>query len=277
MDIIKKIFKELNSKSIKYSIDKMPIGRLQKFKISRGVNELGYIQPAPYPKNLIKKISLKIDKGNVNSLAKILKNLNFTFFPYKGLNFFLFDKTHGLLEIEADANIKAKKIPRKNFICFVGAEGSGKTTTLSAVYTALENFPVKIKIMNFSSFRESKIWRIYDLTKKIFIIIFNKNKLILSDRYIYLTFSKNKIFKKILKFLTPEPDIVFIMKCDYKILKKRRGTICSNRENVERMYSLFREAKNKIEIDTSKNNADNLTFIVNKILKLYEKPIRKFI
>ena len=285
MNIIKKIFKELDNQNIKYSTDYKE-RKETKFFLSNGINELGYIEPAKYPKNLIKNFVLKVNKYHLIKVVKIIKGLGFKFYRFsKGLTYFYFDMNFGLLRLDLIVSKVSKisfKKPEGKFVCFVGPEGGGKTSTLSAVYTILENFPVERKLMNFSSFKKSKIWRIYDLINKIFLIKFNKERLILSDRYLYLTFRKNLFFKKIIRFIAPEPDIVFIMKADYKTLKKRRGPICSDKKNVENMYGLFEEAKNKIIINTNKSLNENIKLIIDKILTLYmgnedEKLIRKFI
>ena len=285
MNIIKRIFKTLDNQGIKYSTGYKE-RKETKFFLSRGVNELGYIEPAKYQKNLINDLALEVDKSHIIKVIKIIKDFGFKFYKFSnGLTYFYFDMDSGLIRLDLVAPEFSKisfKKPAGKFVCFVGPEGGGKTTTLSSAYTILENFPAERKLINFSSFKESKIWRIYDLIKKIILIKFNKEKLILSDRYLYLTFRKNLFFKKIIRSIAPEPDIVFIMKVNYKTLKKRRGPICSGKNNVKEMYKLFEEAKNKIIINANKPLNDNLKLIIDKILTLYignedEKLIRKFI
>ena len=276
MNILNELLSRLDKNSIQYELDKKFKKKIPKFYIPNGVNELGYIEPAPYPKLAIGKINIKIDKKNFQNFHKIIREMGFIFFPKKRFEYFLFDRKIGLVWISLLIDIKVNVNFYGKLICFVGPEGSGKTTTLSAVYTALENFPIEKKLMTFSSFKDSKLWRIYDLSKKLISSKFKGKKLILTDRYIYLTFRKNLILKRILKLFSPKPDIVFVMKSNYNALKERRGPLCSSRENVKNMYDLFGEAENKIEIDTSQNREKNLEFIINKILRLYNNEEKKY-
>lgn len=284
--IIRKLINEFKNQKIEYSGISQSLLKTQKFVLLKGVNELGYLEPSEYPKNAIKKIKLKVGKNSLLKVRKILRNFGFKFYSFsESLIFFYFNMEVGLIRLELifqEDNKNKMFNPPGKFACFVAPEGGGKTTTLSSIYTIFENFPVKRKLLNFSSFKESKIWRIYDLTKKILLVKLNRNWLILSDRYIYMTFRESPLIKKIFRIFAPEPDLVFILKADYQILKKRRGALCQSEEKVRQTYDLFDKAKNKIFIDTSKPIDTNRKIIVDKILDLYdkkndEKLIRKII
>ena len=274
---LESLFNELNKQKIGYNLIRKLPKKFPKLSIPNGVNALGYIEPVDYPKNLIRNVSLKVKESSLNTAIDIIKSKGFVFFDYldNKMIFYYFDSYLGLIRLEIITN---RVIENKNrffkgkFVCFVSPEGGGKTTTLSAVYTILENFQVERKLINFSSFKKSRLWRVYDLLRKILHVYLNRfiGNLLVSDRYIYLTFRKNKILRKILFMLVPEPDLVFIMKSKYKTLKKRRGPICSSKENVENTYCLFEKAKNKMIINTEEPREKNLELIMNKILRLYD-------
>ena len=114
-------------------------------------------------------------------------------------------------------------------IVFEGPDGSGKTTMANAVYTALEKFPIKKEIVHFAThFKKSKpsaLKRLITRNCSILKVYWNifLGKLTITDRYIYLTFRKHhQIFGKILKFLAPKPNIVFVMKVSPEEIRKRK-------------------------------------------------------
>src|SRR3989344_4644078 len=110
-------------------------------------------------------------------------------------------------------------------IVFEGADGSGKTSTIDHLIPLLKEQEFSIKRIYFSSLLRKRtiLRRSFSLIGKLLSIYFNLiiGKLVLADRYIYLTFRKNEILKKILRTLYPKPDRVFVMKASPKVLRKR--------------------------------------------------------
>jgi len=296
MNIVKELFENFNKNKIKYSVlgDLDLLNNLPKISLPRGTNELGYFQLEKYPSNLLEKIEFLVEEKDLLKIKKTLSNLRFVSLPKHSNTYYIYDSHVGFLKIHL--NLTKNKLKRwkmgnfyvsdnkmetndwKNFklggkfFCFSSPEGGGKTTTLSSVNTVLQKFPSDVKVLTFSSFQESKLFRIYDLLKKAGYVYLNRflGKVILTDRYIYLTFKNKKCLRKILKFLFPEPDMVFVLKAPYGVLKKRRGPLCSSRKNVANTYELFDEAKNKMEINTTASKNKNLEKIINKILEIYK-------
>jgi len=161
-------------------------------------------------------------------------------------------------------------------IVFEGPDGSGKSTQTNGVYTALEKLPIKKEIVHFATyFKKSKpsalkrlITRKLSILKVYWNIIFGK--LTITDRYIYLTFRKHHpIFGKILKFLAPKPDIVFVMRASPEEIKKRKigqRDLLSN-EMIQELYKVYNSIPGKIDVDTKKPIKENLEFTINKILE----------
>ena len=161
-------------------------------------------------------------------------------------------------------------------IVFEGPDGSGKTTMANAVYTALEKFPIKKEIVHFAThFKKSKpsaLKRLITRNCSILKVYWNifLGKLTITDRYIYLTFRKHhQIFGKILKFLAPKPNIVFVMKVSPEEIRKRKigqRDLLSN-EMIKELYKVYDSIPNKIGIDTKKPIKENLEFVVNSVLR----------
>ncbi|MDP2672768.1 MAG: hypothetical protein Q8O84_03065 [Nanoarchaeota archaeon] len=162
-------------------------------------------------------------------------------------------------------------------IVFEGPDGSGKSTLTNAVYTILEKFPIKKEIIHFATHfngnkKPSKLKRA--LTRAFSILKVWKNKILgkisITDRYIYLTFRKHRqIFGKILKFLAPKPDIVFVMKSSPEEIRKRKigqRDLLSN-DMIKELYKVYDSIPGKIDINTKKPKKENLEFMVNKILE----------
>lgn len=296
MNVVKELFENFKKKKIKYSVlgNFDLLNSLPKISLPKGTNELGYFQLEKYPSNLLEKIDFLVEERDMFKIKKILSNLKFVSLPKHSNNYYIYDSHIGFLKIRL--NFTKNKLKRRKrgkfyvsdnkieikdggnfklkgkFFCFSSPEGGGKTTTISSVNTVLQKFPADVKVITFSSFRESKLFRIYDLLKKAGYVYLNRflGKVILTDRYIYLTFKNRRGLRKILKFLFPEPDMVFVLKAPYDVLKKRRGPLCSSKKNVANTYKLFDEAKNKMEISTIASKNKNLEKIINKILEIYK-------
>jgi len=280
-NIIRNLLKDLKKEKIRYNHNVS--GKLSKIKFPDPKNELGYFKANKYPKELI-EVELIIDGESLRRTMKVIRKNNFIFYPYiRPLCYFYYDEKFGLIRLivktEDNQEITKEKPKKGHIICFVSPEGGGKTTALSRAYTVLEKFPVNRTHMTFSSFKESKTYRIYDLSRKIFRIKKNNlsGKITLLDRYIYLTFRKKPFLRSVFRIFAPEPSIVFILKADYQTLKKRRGPLCSSKENVNQTYKLFDSAKNKIYINSESDIDENIRIIINNILRLYEDDEEKYI
>lgn len=258
------------------------------------------------PEKIIGDVDIAVKKEDLNSALKIVEDNGFFFYPYTEPHFFYFgyDKTVGLINLDI---IKVKKLPRikkfkkfyifdgkgeefrirKSFllkvktnlqrkfhylfkgklVCFIGPDGSGKSTLSNKVYDGLSKFPLKKEQIYFGSRKYGRIYRIFDLILKIFKTYINKTsgKITLTDRYIYLTFRKNKFLRNLVKVLAPTPDIIFVMKTTPEIILKRKKELTKNQ--IIELYSLFEDIKNKKDIDSNKKIEDNSEKMINLILK----------
>jgi thymidylate kinase len=171
-------------------------------------------------------------------------------------------------------------------ICFIGPDGSGKTSSRNQVFSELKKRKIYAKKMYFSSLKrsDSRIFRAIDLILKLYLIRLHLflGKIILTDRYIYLTFRNNNILKKFVRIVFPKPDLVFIMVSSIKILKERRekfigvgdkyverieGEKPMTPEEIEGTYKTFFEINGAIKIDTEKPLDKNLKTMFEKIDK----------
>lgn len=303
-EILTDIFSNLKKEKTKFFVSgdsNKLIGKYPKIKLPEGRNELNYLKEISYPSGLIEHLEINVRKEDVQKAAKILRQAGFYFYPFSKplLSYFFYDRYLGLLNIDIALTkdfSELKKIKnfyissvnidnqtKKNFtrplfkgrlICFEAPEGGGKTSTTSAAYTILQNFPAGRRWDTSSSFKDSRLYRIYDLSKKLFQIYLNKimGRITLLDRYVYLTFRNNSFLRKIILFLAPTPDRVFIMKAPYEVLKKRRGPLCKSESEVNEIYKLFNRAENKTIIHSEKPIEENLGIIINTILKMYDNP-----
>tara|TARA_Y100000310_G_C20694281_1_gene824403 strand:+ start:1531 stop:2391 length:861 start_codon:yes stop_codon:yes gene_type:complete len=280
-NILNALVKELKKSSVtaEFNHSSSLPKKIPKIKLPKGTNSLGYFKPARYPKNLLEEITLSVSHSNIKKTSKILKKLGFSLFEIrpKYKSYYLFDSQIGLFNLRLtpdSGSLKTKNFSpllKGRLICFAAPEGGGKTSTLSAVYTVLQNFPISRESTTFSTFSNSRKDRALDLIKKISQVYKNKasGKITLLDRYLFLTFRRSPLLRKILFSLAPKPDHVFIMKAPYSVLKKRRGPLCKPKKEVESLYSLFYKAERKTTIDTTKPIEKNLEIIVNKILRMY--------
>ncbi len=160
-------------------------------------------------------------------------------------------------------------------IVFEGPDGSGKSTHINSVYENLEKFSLKKEIVHFATyFKKSKpsaLKRLLTRNFSIFKVYWNVlfGKLTIADRYIYLTFRKHPpIFGKILKFLAPKPDMVFVMKTSPEEIGKRKigqRDLLSD-AMIKELYAVYDSIPGKINIDTKKPIKDNLEIEINSIL-----------
>ncbi|GEM_PF-2697541 len=279
-NIIPGLLREMEKEKINFVLAR-PVKNLTKeLTLPKLTNELGYFKKVECPKPFFNSLEINVDDKNLEKVLRLIKEKGFlkVFSLENSSIHYLYNRKEGLLEININLSKKItrkkklRKIGKKGFfICFVAPEGGGKTSSLSGAYMIFENFPVKKEYLTFSSFKESRLHRIADIKKKLLRILYSriKGKLIFTDRYLYLTFRNRPFLRKLLWKIIPEPDIVFIMKAPYKVLKKRRGPLCKPEREVREIYSLFERAQNKIKINSQKKLEKNLEIIINSILRLY--------
>ena len=255
-----------------------------------------------------KDVDLLLEKKDFNEVKAILSKLNFIFYPNTEPHFmyYAYDTKLGLVQIDillidklpATKNYKMFYILKDEFkpikksfikkiitftkrkfhfflrgrlICFIGPDGSGKTTTMNSCADALIKFPIKQRRMLFGSLPKSAIGRLIKRIWSIWLVYWYlfTGKIILTDRYIYLTFRKSPKLNMLVRSIAPSPDYVFIMKASYKKLKERRGNDCLTKDTINELYTLFKTIPEGININTENKFKSNLDFIVGKVLRLY--------
>ena len=164
---------------------------------------------------------------------------------------------------------KYSKLFKGPLICFVGPDGSGKTTLLYETHAALIDIPAKKEIIHFGSQKKGRIYRIFDLIKKILKVYLNilSGKITLTDRYIYLTFRKKPFLNKLVRFTAPKPSIVFLMSASPKVIRKRRKELSI--EQIKELYEYYKKFKNMEIIKTDSDKNECKTLIMSKIPLTY--------
>lgn len=260
-------------------------------------------------------VDILIYSDDFEEAEKIIKQKGFVFYPFTEPNFFYYyyDIDLGLVQLDIlvrknfpkikPFNIffipeDEKTIPndkgvikriltgtrrrihylfRGKLVCFEGPDGSGKSTNVNAVYSALASLLTKKELVHFSTrFKDRKpgalkrAWTrsqsILETYRNIFL-----GRLTITDRYIYLTFRKYPpIFKKILLLLAPRPDLVFVMKARPETIRKRKigRRDCLSKEVINELYELYENIDGAIVINTEKSLNKNVHFMVNKILEV---------
>jgi len=257
------------------------------------------------PSKFFGDIDLAVKKEDFRKVDRIFRKQGLIFYHFTQPHYFYFgyDKHLGLVKFDV---IKLKNLPiikrfknfyvmkddgekfriKKSFLlriytflmrkvyylfkgkvfCFIGPDGSGKSTLVKKTLETLKDFPIKTQKIYFGTKKGGKFYRIFDLIKKIINIYLNilLGKITLTDRYIYLTFRENKILQKIIRFIAPTPNVVFLAKISPKRLLRRKKEI--DEKEIKKQYKLFESIKNVIKINTEKNIERNIEEIVNVIL-----------
>jgi thymidylate kinase len=167
-----------------------------------------------------------------------------------------------------------------NVFVFEGPDGSGKSTNLKNVFDAIKRINRGNEIVHFATAfnkdgsKPSSFKRMYSRIYSIIRVWKNKffGRLTFTDRYIFLTFRKNKLLKKLVRFFSPNPDIVFIMKAGVgEIRKRKEGQRDQLSEKlINELYKVYDEVptKKKVYVDTMKPYEDNLELMINEILRV---------
>jgi len=287
MNILENLFGKLNKKKINYCV-------LRKYE--------------NLPKKPNGDIDLAIDRKYIKETLKIVNESGFVFYPYTEPHyfFFLYDEKIGLIKLDLIFPLKLPDLKKLNcfyvpkngedirlrkttlmkiktnlqrrghylfrgkLICFIGPDGSGKSTLLNKTFEEFKEFPLKKRKVYFGSKKNGKLYRMIDLNLKLLLVYLEifLGRIVFTDRYIYLTFRKNKFLMNLVRFLSPKPHIIFIMKTDPKTVYKRKKEISI--EEIEEQYTIFNKLKNTIEIDSSSKIRNCSRIILNKILSLYK-------
>jgi hypothetical protein len=160
---------------------------------------------------------------------------------------------------------------RGRLICCIGPDGSGKSTISKIIKKELDFFPRKVKRIYFGTRYGGRFIRMFDLLIKVFDIFLNKilGNIIVTDRYIYLTFRKNPILSRIIRKIAPTPDLVFLMRVNPSSIRKRKDELSVN--EIKEQYLLFEKIKGVQEIDCSRKRISKkeIEKIIKKILQTY--------
>jgi len=283
VNILERLFNELNKNKIKYCV-------LRKYQ--------------NLPEKPLGDVDLLIERESFGSALKIIKKLDFVFYPFTQPHYFFFgyDKKIGLVNLDVVLTNRLFEIERfKNFyipahgrdlrirklflgkiktnlqrkfyylfkgkvISFIGPDGCGKTTFINSVYSILENYGVKKQKIYFGSRVDNKLYRVFDLSKKVLHVYLNKflGRITFTDRYVYLTFRNNAFLNKVIRFLAPTPDKVYLLKVDVGEILRRKKEL--SKEKIEELYRFYSRIKGAIEIDNNKEVEENLEVVVRDVL-----------
>ena len=171
-------------------------------------------------------------------------------------------------------------------IVFEGHDGSGKTTLINKIAPILKKKGFNVKEIYFSSLLRKKttLHRTFSLIAKLILSWFYilTGKIVLTDRYIYLTFRKIKLLNRLIIALFPKPKIVFILKATPEVLLKRRSRfegigkkllkrkgVQLTKEQIKELYDIYESVPNSMIINTSLSINRSIISIMDK-LKLYD-------
>jgi thymidylate kinase len=163
----------------------------------------------------------------------------------------------------------ASKFGRGKLIVFVGPDGCGKTTLSNSFLDAIESFPEKKIKIYFGSRKGNRFYRIFDLIKKIAKVRINilLGRIIVTDRYIYLTLRKS-FLKKIIRSIAPKPSLIFFLETNSKIILKRKQEL--NEKQINELNNLFKGIKNVNAINVENSIQECTTEMAKKFLNLYK-------
>jgi len=279
-----------------------------------------------FTKRLTSDIDMFIQEDDLAKARDILRQSNFLYYPFTEPHFFyyFYDSKIGLIMLDIVKINKLMPIKQhKNFyvpkekkyftihksffkkiktflrrkihflfkgklICFIGPDGSGKTSTLLLTRKYLKKFPIEKKRMYFSSLKrsDSRLYRLFDLILKLVEVHWNLllGRIVLTDRYIYLTFRKHSFLKKLVRFIYPTPSLVYLMKARPETLRKRRKTFIGVGDDMVRrlgeerrltieeykeLYQEFEKIKRAKIINSEIPLSKNIIKIMEDILNLY--------
>jgi len=282
-NIIERLFKEFNVKEIKYCVlrkyhelPKTPKGdidlliRKKDFKNAREiVRKLGFVsypftEPHYFYFSYDKKIGLvNLDVVLIDELFPIKKFKGF-YIARDGEDFRI--KKSFLKKVKTNLKRKLFYLFRGKLICFIGPDGCGKSTMVDKVHSELKSYPIKKQKIYFGSRKSEKIFRVFDLSHKIFRVHLNKflGRITFTDRYVYLTFRHNKNLNKLVRIIAPKPNKVYLLKVDTETILERKKEL--SKKEIEMLYRWFRRIDGVEEIDGGGNLEDNVEKVIMDVL-----------
>jgi thymidylate kinase len=230
-----------------------------------------------------KDIDLSIKKCDFKKFDLLLKKAGYVYYPYANPHhfYFLYDGKLTFLDVITTFKRKVKDNPfyklrrmaskfgRGKLIVFVGPDGCGKTTLSNSFLDAIESFPEKKIKIYFGSRKGNRFYRIFDLIKKIAKVRINilLGRIIVTDRYIYLTLRKS-FLKKIIRSIAPKPSLIFFLETNSKIILKRKQEL--NEKQINELNNLFKGIKNVNAINVENSIQECTTEMAKKFLNLYK-------
>ncbi|MEK6894937.1 MAG: hypothetical protein AABX48_00260 [Nanoarchaeota archaeon] len=253
-------------------------------------------------------VDILINKENFTEALKIVNGESFVFYPYTEPHYFFFkhDINLGLVTLDLTKGEMLSKEKFKDFyvpkdgqdirikkgflsklktnlrrkihyffngklICFIGPDGSGKSTYARKVLHEIESYPLKKELIYFGTRRSGKIIRIFDLFFKVCKVYLNKflGRLTLTDRYIYLTFRKRPFLNNLIRILVPRPNKIYLLEAKPETIRKRKKELSI--EEIKRLYDHYSKIKGVTKVNNEDKLDKNINGIVNEILLLYNK------
>jgi len=131
----------------------------------------------------------------------------------------------------------------KKLFAFVGPDGSGKTTTLKGVEKILKENNVRVISTRFNTSAYTKSKRFFDLILKFSYVFFqiSLGKVVLTDRYMYLTFSDKLRLRDLFLKVLPKPKRTYFLDNDAKAIHNRKKELPL--EKLNEQLNLFRGLK----------------------------------
>ncbi|MDO8467788.1 MAG: hypothetical protein Q7S56_02470 [Nanoarchaeota archaeon] len=260
------------------------------------------------PKKTIGDVDILINKEDFTEALKIVNKEDFVFYPYTEPHYFFFkhDIELGLITLDITKGKMLSKEKLRNFyipkdgqdirikkgilqklrtnlrrklhylfngklICFIGPDGSGKSTYARKVLHELESYPLKKELIYFGTRSNSKIIRVFDLIYKICKVYLNKflGRITLTDRYIYLTFRKRPFLNNLIRILVPKPNKIYLLEAKPETIRKRKKELSV--EEIKELYEHYSKINRVIKVNNEDKLDKNINGIVNEILLLYNK------
>jgi len=176
-------------------------------------------------------------------------------------------------------DIKTKFYNRSNCILFVGSDGTGKTTIIKHLQNKLKiksiayNFGqsengwcLKINKIFYNNYlitkiKLSKFFLFIDLLlRRISMLRYSNNKLVLIDRFPGFAFQKKSWANYLIKFILPKPDLIVLLQTNKAIRKKRKPNEIKNDQSKWDIVSksldceTLRQSTSYFKISLSCNN-----------------------
>jgi thymidylate kinase len=260
------------------------------------------------PEKINGDIDILVENKDFNLALGIIEEESFIYYPFTEPHHFFFkhDLISGLIKLDMACGRVPKRRKFKNFfvpesnreirikkgfsrkiwtrlrrtthyflkgklICLIGPDGCGKSTIANEVLRGLEGWQMKKELIYFGTKREGKVYRTFDLVKKIWRAYVGKllGRVIFTDRYIYLTFRNRPLINKFVKFLSPKPDKVYLLRASVQTILERKKELSINQ--IKGLYEHYSKINDISEIKNDGKMKENVSQIINEVLNLYKK------